>query len=309
MKFWLLHSLAVSTRPVLGVSSIDNEIFVLYWSASYTCLNYYDHDVQSSLLKIGVYSASTFESERHAEIPVKMRGSVRRTHQSQNKHTLTACSHNKCLFVSDKNNCIVHNVSARMKKTPISQWSTESPPSGLSMNSAHNVLVACGDDHMFLEYTSNGSLVQKINLRSDIENPVQVVQLCSGRYGIIHQGSTPGYSVIDHNGKVINRYTRPERKFLFDRVFSERDTDVLRAPCALAVLRPRKVLIVDQKNNRILALTETENSFTAKRLPESVCDELNQPSCMHYDASRRRLYIGEYDSGENDGCRVLCYKI
>jgi len=391
----LLHTFEVSNYPVLSVSSIDNQIFVL---CSSTEENYYFGGDLSP--QICVYNASTFKVEGHIQIPKALHAPVElgwstyaksySANSLQNTHALTACSHNKCLYISDKNACLLHNVPVNSvmfssidvapyqedtygypefdegtprtvvpvlgrrafgssrpmyghrgfiqasRSLPVraqkqqSQWSVQFPPTGLSINSAHNVLVACGEKTMFLEYTTDGSLVRRVTLQPhDIVwySVEHVVQLCRGRYGIIglRQGRRRHYCIVDDYGQVLQIshvglspspylphgqmavkstpivdgsglgvFPSPRRLDVSRSHFLPHgQTSVESTPCTIAVLHPRKVLITDPSNNRILVLTEVESTLTAECLAESVCGKLSQPSCMHYDASKGRLYIAD----------------
>jgi len=340
---------------------VDNQIFVLCSTTGDT--DYFGNDLMP---QICVYNASTFKVEGYIQIPnavhthpVRYLTGSRHSPYVANSHALSACSHNKCLYISDKNNCLVRNVpvssdmfsdlvaqeqelpyanlygSTRRMPTfsssrPLSgtrgslqagislpmraqkqhsEWSVELPPTGLSVNSAHNVLVACGENPVFLEYTTNGCLVRRVTLQPDVQynTAEHVVQLSRGRYGIIGlQGSMPDYRIVDDNGQVVNKYVYrgaigvpvadPRSAFV-----PRRQTVVMSTPCTITVLHPKKVLITDSRNNRIVVLTEVENTFTAECSAGSICGELCQPSCIHYDAFKGRIYVAEYDSG-----RILC---
>jgi len=320
------------------------------------------------LLQIYAYNASTLYIEGHFQIsnqsyePYRCKLELYSGNLWQNTHALAACSHNKCLYISDKNNCLVHNVPVSSVMTtdlpvgltapsraypeydegtggygfgslrPIyshrsffqaieslrvraqkqhSQWSVELPPTGLSVNSAHNVLIACGENPVFLEYTTNGSLVRRVTLQPHVQYSVEhVVQLSRGRYGIIglYQGGTHDYRIVDDNGQVVNKYrynVMPEIGVADSQTpFPPQGQMAVKStPYAIAVLHPSKVLIADARSNVILVLTEDEKTLTAVWLAESVCGKpkLSQPNCIRYDASKGRLYVGEYGTG-----RILC---
>ena len=244
-------------------------------------------------------------------------------------HGFTACSHHKCLYISGLENYVIYRISVRSNRK-MAHWSVDCMPSSLSTTSDHNVLVASCGKRTIMEYTTHGDKIRQINLWAAIESPAGVVQLSNGRYGVIHHGRTPGYSVVDANGRLIKRYgsesgvgnanfgqsglfgkpvqsTARRRKSSIHPRKPQTDDQrrnkpvVLNAPCALAVIRPDKVLIADQSNNRLLALTENETSFTAKWLSASLFGGLNYPRCMHFDAARKRLYVSD-----SNGDRVHC---
>jgi uncharacterized protein YjiK len=81
---------------------------------------------------------------------------------------MTACASNRCLYLSDERNSVVHKVdlsdsSANPKST---KWSVMKKPAGLSVNRARNVLVASQDSKKIQEFTPNGSLVREIYMTS-----------------------------------------------------------------------------------------------------------------------------------------------
>lgn len=350
----LLHTIPLS--GVLGVSSINNEIFVLVNTEQAGRPNY-DYAITRNnragscgrqSLTVVVYNASTFVAERSLPLSDTQRGFYYRSSDmipvdrdvfsEYDSYNLcgdtatpvlgfTACSHNKCLYIFIQGNSVVNRMPVRAdtqigRSSGIfsdveevfseyesynlcgTRWSVDCQPFGLSINKRHNVIIACGNEQMFLEYTTDGGLIQKVTLHPDIESPVQVVQLIDGHYGVIYQGSSPGYSVVDTDGNVIKRYDgdsgviRPGRR----RQKWSSKTAVLSVPCALTVVSARTVVIACQNNNKLLALTENGNAFTATWWPEAVHGALNQPQHLHFDVSKKKLYVSE-----RGGYRVLCY--
>ena len=279
-----VHIQRIPSRTV----SPRDELRPMYYSPS-----------SSPSLQIDVYNASTFVVVRFLSIKMSYSYNCYSLLGNIPMYGFTACSYNRCLYISYPGNCLVHKVPVRENETSF-QWPVNAQPSGLSTTSDHNVLVACDDSWMIDEYTTDGVHIRQIP--SPTVSPLSVVQLSSGHYGVIHRQPAPGYSVLNASGQVAKSYKGQSDVYRAKFIRQERMQAVLSTPYALTVIRPGKVLIADQSNNRLLALTEKDNSFVAEWLPETVYGGLKQPCCLYFDVSKKRLYISEFG-----GSRVLCY--
>jgi sugar lactone lactonase YvrE len=95
---------------------------------------------------------------------------------------LTSCVVNNCLYVSDCWNATVYKIELT-GDNQVFKWRVEggSRPTGLSINTACNLLVSCYFDNKLLEYTSSGSLVREIRLES-MMSPLHAIQLTSDQF-------------------------------------------------------------------------------------------------------------------------------
>ena len=132
-------------RDVVGVTSVDNRLFVLR---------------SPSQQSIEVYDLKTFTLQQQT-LKVKGLSDWRNSFNG-----LTACVVNKCLYVSDINNATVYKIDLTVDNK-ISKWSVGGGPRGLSINTACNLLVACFKDRKIQEYTTSGSLVREICIKSN----------------------------------------------------------------------------------------------------------------------------------------------
>jgi hypothetical protein len=78
---------------------------------------------------------------------------------------MTACVVNKYIYVSDHDIATVYEAQLTANNTN-SQWSVGVGSRGLSENPACNLLVAGYYDNKIREYTTSGSLVREICLKS-----------------------------------------------------------------------------------------------------------------------------------------------
>jgi len=204
---------------------------------------------------------------------------------------LAACELNQCLYVSEQNAQTIHKVSPVTNNT-VKQWSVNGQPYGLSVNSAHNLLVACYNTHKVEEYTTEGTMVRDIILQPDITSPTQVVQLPSGNFGVIHHGPVHGYSEVDGDGKII----KP--------VPATRAPAQMSSPFGFAVSKNgSRVFVADNGNNKILLLLNLESMLSVQQLPDPLNAVLSSPYTIHFDASTGTMYVGEWS-----GRRVMCYQ-
>jgi len=203
---------------------------------------------------------------------------------------LAACQFNQCLYVSEQNAQVIHKVSPVTNNT-VKQWSVNGQPFGLSVNSAHNLLVACHNTHKVVEYTTEGTMVRDINLQPGITSPTHVVQLPSGNFGITHHGPVHGYSEVDGDGKII----KP--------VPATRAPAQMSSPHGFAISKNgTRVFVADHGNNRIMLLLNLE-SLSVQQLPDPWNTGLNKPYTIHFDVSAGTMYVGEWGGG-----RVMCYQ-
>jgi 6-phosphogluconolactonase (cycloisomerase 2 family) len=261
---------------VVGVTSVDDRLFVLRFP---------------SQQRIEVYDLKTFTLQQTLQV----------TGLSDNYHNgLTACVMNKCLYVSDYDKADVYKVELRVDNK-ISKWSVGHGPRGLSINSACNLLVACWHDQKIEEYeTTSGSLVREIRLQpydGKSLSPLDVIELTSGQFLVSCRVGDDVYDVVevDVNGRVVVSYTnqlQSTTKHKFD------------VPRRLAVNKNNEcILVADCNNDRVVILSRSLNRCAREFDVTSVDGGLKSPSCVHFDESQRRLFVGEV----RGQCRVSVF--
>ena len=246
---------------VTAVTSLGDDVFVVRWCTE---------------PKIEVYDAKTFTLQRHITVPGLGRIS----------YGLAACPHNNCLYasVADRDNDRVHRVELSGSNA-VMKWSVASGPAGLSVNSEHNLLVVSEGERKLQIFTTHGTLLQNIQLQAGIE-PRRAVQLPTGQFLVSHSGSLHRVCLVGVDGAVVRSYGGQKGSQLTQ----------MNEPRDLSVDREGRVLVADWENNRLLVIDQSLSS--AHEMSVCVDGGLNRPYSLWYDQSRRRLYIGEWDSGQ-----------
>ena len=239
-----------------GVTSLGDDVFVV------RC---------PSQEMIEVYESKTFTLQRHITVP-------RLGEYSQG---LAACPHNNCLYASAWNiNHSVHRIELSGSNA-VMKWSVARRPTGLSVNSEHNLLVVSLGERKLQIFTTRGTLLQDIQLQADIERPLHAVQLPTGQFLVCHEGSLHRVCLVGVDGAVVRSFGGQKGSQLTQ----------LNCPRGLAVDREGRVLVADQWNHRLLVIDQSLSS--AHEMSVHVDRGLEGPYSLWYDQPRRRLYIGE----------------
>jgi len=220
---------------------------------------------------LDVYDAQTLALRRYLTVPGL----------SSCPTGLATCRNNCCLYASDYYNHSVHRVElsgSGAAKT----WPLNSCPTGLSVNSAHNVIVACCDDDKLQEYTAHGSLLREICLRGGMTRPWNAIHLSTGDYAVSHCTSPGVVSVVGVDGRVVCSYGQSQTS----------DVVQMKYPTSLVVTKNDDILVADEKNNRILSVNSALGSI--QELYLSVDGGIQRPRGLYLNESRGRLYVGEF---------------
>ena len=202
---------------VTAVTSLGDDVFVARYSSK----------------QVEVYDAVTLTLQRRLTVPGIGDGLT----------GLAACPNNNCLYASDWRNNSVHRVELSGSNA-VKKWSVGSYPVGLSVNSEHNLIVACRIANKLQEYTTHGSLVREICLQAD---PYHAIQLSTGDY-VFSQYKSPGVvSVVGVDGQVVRSYGQSQTS----------DVGQMKFPSSLAVTKNDDILVADQGNNRILSINSS----------------------------------------------------
>jgi len=249
---------------VSAVTSLGDDVFVV---------RLYSQQVE-------VYDAVTLTLQRRLTVPGIGDGLT----------GLAACPNNNCLYASDWRNNSVHRVELSGSNA-VKKWSVARRPTGLSINSEHNLIVACCDANKLQEYTTHGSLVRELCLQAGVTLPYHAIQLSAGDY-VVCQNMSPGVvSVVGVDGQVVRSYGQSQTS----------DVGQMKNPLNLAVTKNDDILVDDRDNNRILSINSSLGSIQELALP--VDGGIQEPWGLCLDDSRGRLYVGEY-GGEH---RVLVF--
>jgi len=251
-----------------AVTSLGDEVFV-------AC--YYSQGIE-------VYDSESFTLQRYLTVP----GLVSQC------FGLAACISNNCLYASEYYNNSIHRVDLSGSNA-VNTWSVASRPAGLSVNKAHNVVVACHWPSKLQEYTTHGTLVREISLeQTGLTNPWHAVQLSTGDYVVSHDTSPGVVSVVGVDGQVVRSYDQSQMS----------DVGPMNQPRGLAVMKNGDILVPDHSNNRILSMNSALSSVQALLVDCGI----QQPFGLCLDESRGRLYVSDYDVyGVNGGGRVLVF--
>jgi len=164
-------------------------------------------------------------------------------------------------------------------------------PTGLSVNDARHVIVTCCDDHEIRKYTATGRLVRVLKLQqveSHVTRAWHAVQLGDSQFVVSQYRPVHGVIRIDEQGRVMATYRNSESVKLLDD------------PEQLAVTNNGSFVLVDHGNNRLVALNAALRNARVLSLP--ISGRLNRPSCLYFNESIGRMYVGEYG-----GKRVLIF--
>jgi len=240
---------------VSAVTSLGDDVFVVR---------------ENSQQQVEVYDAETLTLQRHIAV-----------HGLGTSYGLVACPNNNCLYASDwHNNNNIHRVELSGSNA-VKKWSMANCPTGLSVNIAHNLVVACNEANKLQEYTTHGSLVREICLQSGVTWPWHAIQLSTGDY-VVSQCLSPGVvSVVGVDGQVIHSYGQSQTS----------DVGQMKYPTSLAVTKKDDILVADQCNNRILSINRSTGCV--QELALSVDGGIQSPFGLCLDESRGRLYVGE----------------
>jgi len=253
-------------RNVLGVTSVDDELFVL---------------LERNNDQVAVYSINDYQLLHLLNVP---------GFKQQWSNDMTSCVRHKCLYMSDRYNSCIHRYDLASSAT--SKWSVPGSPRGLSVTLSGNLLVTCYEPNKLVELSADsGQCVREITLQADIKVPLQSVQLTTGQFVVCHGTSDEDLyqvCVVDDDGKVTRSYG------------GQRDRDVgqLDYPYHLAVDKDSQfIFVADCDNGRVVLLSPTLEfvRYVSEELSVSGPHRLCYRLC--FDHTTRRLIVGQWYGG------------
>jgi len=247
-------------KPIKGVASLDNLLYVL-------------RDGLSSE-QLEVYHKDSFQLQR--KLTVSGLGSAA---------DIVACGHYYCAYISDGTNYVVHRLalpSFAAKVWPVYKYK----PSCLSVTHLHSVLVTSSNARLIKEYTTDGELLREVKLRSNI--PCHAVLSSSGQFTVCHgeqfdHSFTHLVCEVGFDGKAVKSFGG----------FGGSGRQNMYAPAHLAVdRRDLNIFIADLGNDRVLLLSP---SLTFLREVVSTKQLRGWPARLCLDVDKNRLYVAVND--------------
>jgi len=239
---------------VTAVTSLGDDVFVARFNSE----------------QVEVYDAVTLTLQRRIKVPI-LHAWV---------SGLAACPKNNCLYASVCIADLVHRIKLSGSNA-VKKWSVARRPRGLSVNSEHNLIVACSGANKLQEYTTHGSLVRELYLQAGVVWPFHAIQLSTGDYVVSQYMSSGVVSVVGVDGQVVRSYGQSQTS----------DGGQAKYPRSLAVTKNDDILVADEYNNRILSINSSLGSI--QELALSVDGGIQRPGGLCLDESRGRLYVGE----------------
>jgi len=228
-------------EPVCGVTSLDNQLYVLRENKSSEQIEVYDIDSEYRLL-------------RALTIP----GLGERC-------DIVVCRHNLCAYISDTSHDSVHKVS--LSDATATHWLVKNEPAGLSLTYTHGVLVTCDKVRKIKEYSTDGQLLHELTLPQDVVSPWHAVQLSSGQFIVCHGRASdplPRVCLIGSDGSVVKSFGGPKAWGI----------QQMRSPRHMAVDRNEFVFVLDA--NRQVLLLSPQLTYVRKVLPHKKTQVLSK---------------------------------
>jgi len=207
---------------------------------------------------------------------------------------MTSCEHYRCVYIAICNDKCIHRLGVQ---GAVTHWAVNDIPRGLSVNTAHNVLVTCGVVRKIKEFSSHGDLLRELTLPRDVVNPWHARQTRNGEFIVCHGDAVHRVCKISADGRhVIKSHG------------GQRDISQYNAPGCLAVDDNEFVFVADFNNRRVTLLSPTLDYIRQVVLPE---DLKWGPDRLCLDNHRRRLYVTdkEFKDGEYTAGHVVVFSV
>jgi len=246
-------------QPVLGVTSLDNRLYVLRGNKSSQQVEVYDIDSYCLLRCLTVPGLGIRED-------------------------IVACGHNRCAYISDRSHDSVHRVS--LSKAKVTQWPVNDKSLCLSVTYTHSVLVSCPAAGKIKEFSTDGQLLHVLTLPQDVVSPSHTIQLSSGQFIVCHGDRPDQFHCVrltDSDGKVVRSYGGPKGS----------SSKQMNVPVHIAVDRSEFAFVVDVNNCRVLLLSP-QLTYVREVVSHEQCQ--GRPVRVHVDADRGRLYVADNNS-------------
>jgi len=249
-------------REILGVTSLDDKLYVLRAQQS----------------TIDVYSTTDFTSCSPLTVP----GLSEPT-------DIASCKRYVCLYVSESSKQCIHKLQLNGSTT---KWSLcDYKPSGLSVTSTGNLLIACRQSLWWkrqfaciglLEVTGDkGNKLREIEIQEETHTRYlqHCVQLTTNQFVTCQtniDSSRRSIGIVGVDGRV----TRT--------CHAVGQSSQLVKPCYLAVDTDSQIIFVADESKRSIALLSPTLDFV-RHITEGLSGE---PRRLHFDPMKQRLYVG-----------------
>ena len=270
-----IQRLPLAERPIFGVTSLDNHLYVLRGNKSSE--------------QVAIYDIDSYRLQRY--LTVCRLGIA---------YDIVACAHNRCAYISDWEHNSVHKIP--LSDDTITHWPVNDKLHGLSVSLTHGVLVTCPVARKIKEFSTDGQLLLKVALPDDVVSPFHSVQLSSGEFIVCHGDvNNPllhRVCLISSDGHVVKSFGGPKGS----------SNQQMTTPIRLAVDKNEFVFVADMNNHRVLLLSP---SLTFVRQVLSLEQLSGWPLSVHLDVNRQLLYVAEgvnEDGKWTDG-RVVVFSV
>jgi len=248
----LVHTLPEGL-PVRAVTSLGEEIYLLR---------------RKEIDQVEVYDVISYRLLRCLTVP-NIRGF----------YDMTSCEHFLCLYIADHFVKCIHRLDLQGKATV---WPVNDRPTGLSVNTDHNLIVTCNKVRKIKEFSPRGDLLRQfIVCHGGPNDPIhRVCKISSDDCNVVQShGGQPGSNIGQYNG-----------------------------PVHLAVDDNEFVFVVDINNRRVTSLSPTLDYI---RQVVSRDQFKWWPGRLCLDVQRRRLYVAdnEWKDGKPTAGRVVVFSV
>jgi len=258
----VVHTLPEGQR-IWGITSLAGEIYLLR---------------KKERDQVEVYDVTTYRLKRRQTVP-----------DIEGFCDVTSCEHYNCVYISDH---IINGIHRLDVQGAATRWDVNDEPSRLSVNAAHNLLVAFNHVRKIKEFSSHGDLLRELTLPDDVVNPWHAIQLTNGQFIVCHGGHYDAVNrvcMISADGRhIVHSHGGQQGS----------DTGHYDWPIHLAVDNNEFVFVLDVYNRRVTLLSPTLHYV--RQVVSS--DKLKwRPRRLYLDVQRRRLYVAENKFKESIG--------
>ena len=255
----------------MGVTSLDNHLYVLRGNKSLEQIEVYDIDSYRLLHCLTVLGLG-----------------------NKGADDIVACDHNRCAYISDYTQDSVHRVA--LSDATVTHWPVNNKPSALSLTYTHSVLVTCRAVRKIKEFSTDGQLLHVLTLPQDVLSPNHTIQLSSEQFIVCHGAADELQRVclLGSDGSVVKLFGGEKGP----------GSQHINVPYHMAVDRNGFVFVAGKNNYRLLLLSPL---LTYVREVLSPKQFKWRPVRVHLDSGRGRLYVadnefkdGKYTAGQVD---------